>query len=250
MRRIETRTEVNFSSKWRLAQKYADHTSSPIIHYIRNKERATHILLLDTIFIKVRGEERAVLIAYDTGIGVIDYWIDVSENATAYSVIFQHLDKAKYDPICVVSDRHTSIVQVVKEKNLPHQLCVFHLLKQLKEWLTIAGEFRLPKDMLLYNRIYYIFMANRIEDIPRLIEEFRVFQNAFSGRKSVFKWFWEVLPNALMHLSYEEKVPRTTAYIESLNKRLRQRFKTFYGVKSEESLRKTLKILFYLQERK
>lgn len=206
--------------------------------------------MLDAIFINVKGEERAVMIAYDTGIGVIDYWIDESENVTAYSLIFQHLNKVGYKPICVVSDRCISILKAVKDQKLPHQYCVFHLIKQLREWLTVKGEFRHPKDKLLFSRIHHIFMSTKIEDIPRRIERFRVFEAAFSGRTNVFAWFWEVVPNALLHLSYEGKIPRTSNYIENLNKRIRQRLKTFYGIKSEASLRKTLKILFYFQERK
>lgn len=206
--------------------------------------------MLDAIHINVRGKERAVLIAYDTGIGVIGYWIDESENVMGYSVLFQQLDVVGYKPICVVSDRHVSIVKVVAEKNLPHQLCVFHLLKNLKQWLTIAGEFRQPKDVLLFDRIQHIFMSNRIEDVPRRIDRFRLFQAAFTGRSAIFDWFWDVVPHALLHLSYEQKIPRTSNHIENLNKRIRQRLKTFYGVKSEDGLRKTLKMLFYFQERK
>ena len=231
-------------------QKYAKHISHPLIHYLRNKDRASNTLLVDAIYIKVKGEERAVLIAYDTGIGVINYWIDESESASAYGMLFRQLDYVGYKPICVVSDRHVSIIKVVDERRLPHQFCVFHLLKQLRENLTVRGEFRYPKDEILFNRIYHIFMTNKIENIPSLIEQFRVFQEAFDGREPVFAWFWNVVPNALLHLSYQQKIPRTSNYIENLNKRIKQRFKTFYGVKSEDSLRKTLKILFYFQERK
>lgn len=250
LRRIEERTDVGYVTKWRNAQKYADHVPHPLIHYMRNRARASHILLLDAIFIKVKGEERAVMIAYDTGIGVINYWIDVSENAMAYSVVFQQLDMADYEPICVVSDRCISILKAIGERNLPHQLCIFHLLKQLRDWLTVSGEFRRPKDKLLFNRIHHIFMTNNIEYLPRRIERFKIFENAFDGRDSIFEWFWEVVPKALLHLSYQENIPRTTNHIENLNKRIRQRFKTFYGVKSEDSLRKTLRVFFYLQERK
>ena len=168
----------------------------------------------------------------------------------AYSVLFQQLDRVKYKPICVVSDRHASIVKIVAERNLPHQLCVFHLLKQLREKLTISGGFRQPKDAILFNRIQHIFMSNRIEDVPRRIDRFRLLEEAFTGRSDVFVWFWQTVPNALLHLSYEEKIPRTSNCIENLNKRIRQRLKTFYGVKSEDSLRKILRILFYFQERK
>lgn len=250
LRRIEERTDVNFSSKWRQAQEYADHIPFPLKHCLKNKNRASYVLLLDAIYIKVKGEQRAVLIAYDTGIGVINYWIDESENVMAYSVLLQQLDKVGYKPICAVSDRHSSIVKALSERRIPHQLCVFHLLKHLRENLTVLGEFRRPKDRLLFARIHHILMTERIEDVPRRIDRFRVFQEAFDGREKVFEWFWEVVPNALLHLSYREEIPRTTNYIENLNKRIRQRLKTFYGVKSEDSLRKTLKILFYLQERK
>lgn len=112
------------------------------------------------------------------------------------------------------------------------------------------GGGRYPKDEILFNRIYHIFMTNKIEDVPRRIERFRVFQEAFDGRTPIFDWFWNVVPGALLHLSYQQKIPRTSNYIENLNKRIKQRLKTFYGVKSEDSLRKTLKILFYFQERK
>mgnify|MGYP001591089463 FL=1 len=54
-------------------QRYASHVPYPIIHYMRNREKASKNLLLDATFTKVQGEDRAVMIAYDTGIGVLDY---------------------------------------------------------------------------------------------------------------------------------------------------------------------------------
>jgi transposase-like protein len=189
---------VKFLTKWRQAQKYANHVSHPLIHYLRNKDRASHILLLDAIFIKVKGEERAVLIAYDTVIGVINYWIDESENIAAYSLIYQQLEKVGYKPICVVSDKCISIVKTTAEKKYPHQYCVFHLLKTLRAWLTVSGEFRYPKDKLLFNRIHHIFMTEKIEDVPRRIERFRVFQSAFNGREDIFKMVLESCPKCII----------------------------------------------------
>lgn len=69
--------------KWKQVQEYADHIPSPIEHYLENRNKATHILLVDALFTKVKGEDRAVMIAWDTGIGVVDYWIDCTENKTA-----------------------------------------------------------------------------------------------------------------------------------------------------------------------
>lgn len=250
LRRIEERTDVNFTAKWRRAQVYAKHIPFPLMHYVKNRERASHVLLLDATFTRVKGEDRAIMIAYDTGIGVLDYWIDVTENATAYFLIFQHLDGVGYQPLCVVSDGHDSITTVLRDRNLPHQRCIFHLLKNLKYILMVQGEFREPKDLLLFARIRWIFLAPAIEDLPRRLELFRVFERAFSGRRKVFEWFWKVLPEAVLHLSYAKPIPRTTTLLENLNGQVKQRLKTMRGVKSEKSLRNLLKILFYFRKYK
>jgi transposase-like protein len=250
LRRIEERTDVNFVTKWRLAQKYADHIPYPLQNYLRNKNKATGILIVDATFTKVKGEDRAIMIAYDTGIGVIDFWIDYTENKTAYSYIFQRLDKVGYKPICVVSDGHFSITPVITERNLPHQRCIFHLLKNLRFFLTSEGNWKTPKDHILYSRIKGILKTNNIEDLPERIDKFRDFERIFPGRKDIFKWFWSVVNDAVLHLSYKENVPRTTALIENLNGQIKQRIKTFRGVKSEKSLDNLLKILFYFRKYK
>lgn len=231
-------------------QKYSQHVPYPIIHYMRNKEKATGILLLDATFTKVKGKERAMMIAYDSGIGVIDYWVDSGENKTAYDLIFQHLDSAGYQPICIVSDGNISILSLVAERNLPHQRCIFHLLRDLKSWLTKNGEFVYAKDHILYSRIKAIFKTRKIEDLPKRVELFRSISYLFSHRELVLNWFWKVLPNAVLCLSYEEKVPRTSNLLENLNGQIKQRIKTMRGVKSEKSLHNLLKILFYLRNYK
>lgn len=236
--------------KWKQVQKYSKHIPYPIIHYLRNKSSATEILLLDATFTKVRGEERAIMIAYDTGVGVIDYWIDDSENKTAYDLIFQHLDSVGYRPICVVSDGHSSISSLIAERNLPHQRCIFHLLRDLKSWLTREGEFIYPKDHILYSRIKGIFKTGKIEDLPKRLELFRSISYIFSYRRQILDWFWEILPNAVLCLSYKENVPRTTNLLENLNGQIKQRIKTMRGVKSEKSLHNLLKILFYFRNYK
>lgn len=230
--------------KWKQVQKYSKHISSPLIHYLRNKQKATEILLLDATFTKVKGEERAIMMAYDSGIGLIDYWIDESENKTAYDLIFQHLDKVGYQPICVVSDGHISILSLVAERNLPHQRCIFHLLRDLKSWLTKNGEFIYPKDHILYSRIKAIFKTSKIEYLPAKLELFKSISYIFLHRKPILDWFWDVLPSAVLCLSYKEKVPRTTNLLENLNGQIKQRIKTMRGMKSEKSLRNLLKILF------
>jgi transposase-like protein len=250
LRRIQERTDVSFSAKWRMAQGYASHIPSPLQNYARNGAGATHILLMDATFTKVDGEDRAIMIAYDTGVGVVDYWIDCTENKTAYAYLLQRLDKAGYRPICVVTDGHFSVLPILKERNLPHQRCLFHLLKNLRCSLTKDGDWKTPKDHVLYSRIKGILKTGRIEDLPVRIDEFRRFERIFPGRKEVFRWFWSVLPDAVIHLSYEEDVPRTTALIENLNGQVKQRIKTFRGVKSERSLNNLLKILFHFRKYK
>lgn len=236
--------------KWKQVQKYSKHIPSPIINYIRNKEKATEILLLDATFTKIRGKERAIMIAYDSGIGVIDYWIDESENKTAYALIFQHLDSVGYKPICVVSDGNISILSLVAERNLPHQRCIFHLLQDLDRALTRNGEYIYGSDYVLYSRIKGIFKTNKIEDLPERLKLFKSISYIFKHRKLVLEWFYAVLPNAVLHLSYEEKVPRTSNLLENFNGQIKQRIKTMRGMKSEKSMHDFLKILFYLRKYK
>lgn len=190
------------------------------------------------------------MIAYDTGIGVVDYWIDVTENATGYSLILQRLGKAGYRPVCVVSDGGGSILTAVGERGLPHQRCVFHLLKGLRRMLTSGDDWRQPKDHVLYSRMKWVLKTGRIEDLPERVAQFRRFESIFPGRGPVFAWFWSVLPSAVLHLSYAEDVPRTTALLENLNGQVKARLKTFRGVKSERSLGNLLKILFHFRARK
>jgi transposase-like protein len=134
--------------------------------------------------------------------------------------------------------------------NLPHQRCIFHLLKNLKFYLTNEGNWKQPKDNILYSRIKGILKTNNIKDLPERIDKFRQFERIFPGRRKIFKWFWSVLPNAVLHLSYEEDIPRTTAKLENLNGQIKARIKTMRGVKSEQSLNNFLKILFYFRKYK
>jgi len=233
-----------------MVQKYASHIPSPLENYIKNKDYASGILLLDATFTKIKGEDLGVIIAYDTGIGVVDYWFDVSENATAYNYILQRLKKVGYVPICIVSDGYSAILTVVKDRELPHQRCIFHLLKNLRTALTNQGNWKKPKDHILYSRIKGILKTTKLEDLPERIDKFRQFERIFPGRKEIFKWFWLVLPAAVLHLSFEEDVPRTTALLENLNGQIKARIKTFRGVKSEQSLHNLLKILFYFRKYK
>jgi len=239
--------------KWKQVQKYADHIPSPLENYAKNKEKTTRILLMDALFTKVSGKDRAVMIAWDTGIGVVDYVINVTENKTAYSYLFQRLvDKAGYKPICVVSDGHFSIIPIIRERKLPHQRCTNHLLRELKRKLVHKTEAELTgRNKVLYSRIKHVFHTKNIEGLPERVEYFRAMvAPMYSDKQSVMRWFWKILPDAVLHLSYAENVPPTTNRIENLNGQVKQRLKTMRGMKSEKSLHNLLKILFYFRKYK
>lgn len=249
MRRIEERTDVNFSGKWKQVQKYADLIQSPLE---RELSKASKVLLLDATFTKIKGKDIAIYIAYDTGIGVVDYWLDETENKTGYNYILRRLESKNYIPICVVSDRHWSLLPVMKERQIPHQYCIFHLLQELRRNLTRKSTAK-PKgaNAVLYSRIKWIIKTDNIDKLPKKIDFFRIkTMPLFQKKQSILKWFWEILPHAVLHLSYEEKVENTTGLRENLNGQIKQRIKTFRGVKSEDSLHKMLKILFYFRNYK
>lgn len=210
--------------------------------------------MLDGTFTKVKGTTKCIHIAYDAGIGVIDYWIDDTENKTAYWYILRRIEEVGYKPIICLSDGHSAIVPILKEKNIPHQQCIFHLLQSLRRELTkkVFGH-EIPKQYkVLYSRIKYIFKAKNIESMAKGVENLRILTPCFTApkQKKVLKWFWKNIISATLHHSYIEKIPHTTNQLENINGQIKQRLKTMRGVKSEESLIKILKILFYLRKYK
>lgn len=211
--------------------------------------------MLDGKYVRVKGKSVCIHIAYDTGIGVVNYWIDDTENKTAYGLLLRQLREQKYSPICIVSDKHLSLPPLMKDLQIPHQLCVFHLLQSLKRIITRKNNpyADIPKGFkVMYSRIKGILKTSNIEDLPDRVQSFRSLTKYWKTKRhqGVLKWFWKTLPKAVMGLSFEEKIPRTTNLLENLNGQIEQRLKTFRGVKSEESLNKILKILFYFRNYK
>lgn len=251
LRRIRDRTHSqSHSTHWEQAQKYADYIPSPIEHFQKKKHLASGILILDGKWVNVRGEERCIHIAYDTSIGVVDYWIDVSENKTAYGYMLSRLKRSGYVFRCVVSDGHFGIVPLVDEEKIPHQRCIFHLLKSIRQFLCVQGELS-GGNKVLYSRIKYILKSKDIESLQERVTWLRMYSvPAFTRKKqkSALQWLWKILPEATIHLCFlEEEVPRTSNLLENLNGQIEARLKTFRGVKSEKSLRNLLKILFYFR---
>jgi transposase-like protein len=248
LRRIKTRTGTkSHSIHWEQAQKYATHIPSPLEHFKRNSHLVSGILILDGKHVPILGEDHCIHIAYDTGIGVVDYWIDCTENKTAYGYMVAQLKAAGYPFICVVSDGHFGIVPLIESENFSHQRCIFHLLQSLKQFLSQNGELT-GGNKVLYARLKYILKTKSIEDLEKRVSWFRKFSApnfTTKKQKSALRWLWEILPEATIHLCFlSEEVPRTTNLLENLNGQIEARLKTFRGVKSEQSLNNLLKILF------
>lgn len=244
LRRIEEKTKKSHVAHWKLAQRYADHIPAPLDNLKTNLDKSSRILLLDGLFVNIQGEDNCVHIAYDTQIGVVDYWQDCTENKQAYGYILARLKKNGYEPICVVSDGHWGIKTICEAEKIPQQFCIFHILQYLRTQLSDYGEL-LKGNKVLYSRMKGILKSSNIESLENKIQSFRKIVMHFetARQKRIIKWFFKVLPRATMHLSFEENVPNTTGILENLNGQIRARFKTFRGVKSQESLEKTLKIL-------
>ncbi len=247
LRRIGDRTGKSHMAHWKLSQRYAEHIISPLEHFIAHQHEATGILLMDGKWVRIRGESFCIHIAYDTGIGVVDYWIDCSENKQAYGYILKRLREAGYELLVAVSDGHSSLVSLLEEENIPHQRCLFHLLQDLKEMLEIHGEL-FGGNHVLYSRLKYILKSKTLEKLVERLELFRAQSlSIFSSckQRKTIKWFWNILHDATVHLSFEEgEIPRTSNSLENINGQIEARLKTFRGVKSEKSLHNLLKILF------
>ncbi len=231
MRRIETKTDISFSAKWKQAQKYADHIPHPLNNLKKYISKSSGILLLDGKYVNVLGELVCIHVAFDTDIGVVDYFIDDTENKTAYGYILRRLRECGYEPICGISDGHSGIESLLREEGIPNQLCIFHLIQTLRRMLSKQNFFStvIPQEhKVLYSRIKGIFKTAKIDDIPARIDNFRKLQKYWQlpVQKKVLRWFWQNLPNAIIGLSFEEYVPNTNNRLENLNGQIEARLKT------------------------
>lgn len=255
LRRVRDRVRgKDHTVHYRLAQKYAEqHIPSPLEHFKSHRSFASGILLLDGKWVNILGESSCIHIAYDTGIGVVDYWIDCTENKQAYGFILRRLKDAGYELRIAVSDGHASLISLFEEENIMHQRCLFHLLCDLRRMLETYGELQ-GGDHILYSRLKYILKSKTLELFVSRLEEFRrrsLPWFATSKQRQAIQWFFEVLHDATVHLSFEAKeVPRTSNRLETLNGQIEARIKTFRGVKSERSLHNLLKILFRFRKYK
>lgn len=245
---------MDFTVKWRDVQKYAEYIATPLENLKRNLSQTSGILMLDGVFTKVKGETKCIHIAYDTKLGVIDYWIDETENKTAYWYVIRRIEEVGYKPIICISDGNNSIEKTIQEKGIPHQQCVFHLLQSLRRDLTkkMFGNEIPSHYKVLYSRIKFIFKAKNIESVVNGVENLRVLSPCFTlpKQRKILKWFWYNVASATIRHSYEEEIPSTINQLENLNGQIKQRLKTMRGVKSEDSLNKILKILFYFRNYK
>lgn len=247
LRRIEERTDKSHMAHWKRVQAYAKCLPSPLDNFKRHINLASGILILDGKHVRIKGVNHCIHIAYDTQIGVVDYWIDCTENKTAYGYLIARLKAAGYTFKCVVSDGHFGIVPAMEEESLPHQRCLFHLLRNLKDFLSKSGSLQ-GGNKVLYSRLKYILKAKNIEALEKRVSGFRTFSApnfTTKKQKSTLQWLWGILPQATIHLSFiDENVPRTSNLLENLNGQIEARLKTFRGVKSEQSLHNLLRILF------
>ena len=57
--------------KWKQVQQYGEHIASLVDVHSKSFSKSKGILLLDGTFLTVHGEDRVILIAYDTILGVV-----------------------------------------------------------------------------------------------------------------------------------------------------------------------------------
>lgn len=152
-----------------------------------------------------------------------------------------------YKVKCIVSDGHWALESIIEEENFPHQRCIFHIIQNLQQQLTINGELK-GSYRVLYSRLKYVLKSPTIEKLATRVDKLRIYTNlAFLTPKQLktLKFFFQTLHNATLHLSFTDlEVPRTNNRLENLNGQIKARLKTFRGVKSEDSLNKILKIIF------
>lgn len=232
-------------SAWRDEQKAGKSILTPLDFFKRHKKCASGILLLDGKFLNIRGTERCEHLAYDTHIGLVNNWMDDTENSTAYWHMYAELKEAGYSLRAIVSDGHIGIAKLTEEEKIPHQRCVFHLLQDIRYFLGIRND-EISGNWILFQRLRHILLSPTLEKFVENLEFFRKYTSLlFENKKSILKWFYKNLEAAMMHLSFTDgEVPRTSNQIENYIGQVEQRLKTMRGFKSEISAKNTLNAIF------
>lgn len=244
-RRVGERQQRSAMSIWRDEQKAGKSILTPLEFFKRHRACASGILLLDGKFLKIRGDERCEHFAYDTSLGLVNAWMDDTENATAYWHMYAQLKEAGYPLHAIVSDGHGGIASLVKEERIAHQRCVFHLLQDLRYFLGLRND-EISGNWILFRRLRYILMSPTLEKLVENLEFFRNYTSLlFERKKSVLRWFYKNLEAATMHFSFSTgEVPRTNNQMENYIGQIEQRLKTMRGLKSEISAKNTLNAIF------
>ncbi len=232
-------------SIWRDEQRAGRSILTPLEFFKRHRECASGILLLDGKFLKIRGAERCEHFAFDTALGLVNSWMDDTENSTAYWHMYAELKKEGYPLRAIVSDGHSGIAKLTAEENIPHQRCVFHLLQDLRYFLGIRND-EISGNWILFQRLRHILMSPTLEKLVENLEFFRRYTSLlFVHKKSILKWFYKNLEAATMHFSFiDGDVPRTNNQMENFIGQVEQRLKTMRGFKSEISAKYTLNAIF------
>lgn len=232
-------------SIWRDEQKAGKHILQPLEFFKRHRKCASGILLLDGKFLKIRGEERCEHLAIDTNIGLVNSWMDDTENSTAYWHMYAQLKAAGYPLRAIVSDGHSGIAKLAHEEKIPHQRCVFHLLQDLRFSLGLKQD-EISGNWILFQRLRYILMSPTLEKLVENLQFFRKYTSLlFQHKKSILRWFYRILEAATMHFSFVDgDVPRTNNQMENFIGQIEQRLKTMKGFKSEIAAKNTLNAIF------
>lgn len=251
LRRIRDKKGNAHNTIWYRVQEYSDHIPHPIENLHLRLSEASGILVLDATHTRIKGKGHYIHIAYDTGIGVIHFAIDDSENATAYAIMLNMLAERGYKPLVVVSDAHGGILSAIADWNIPHQRCNFHLLKNLRDMLTIKRELK-GNNHVLFVRMWRVITSRTIEELSQRANDLRSITFCFRKKEHyrALQLFWKTLHEATLHLSFDGLVPNTSNIIERVNGQIKARLKTMRGVKSKQSLYKLLKILFHFKHYK
>jgi transposase-like protein len=238
--------EGQFMQFYRIVDRLGEGCKSPVQVAKELHPRWSGMLGLDTKVVKVRGEERFLLMAVDIVTqDAVDSWLATQESLVALELFLREVrDEVGYSPKLAVIDLDQTWRQAVESvfPNVPVQLCVVHFERIVDR--IIPKLKRTPRQMELKQMVRDVLYAPDGDEARGALEGLLKRGGCFRDRKSkqVIGSLKENFELLTTHFRVEGSF-RSNNAVESVNDKLGMKLWLIRGYKSVRTARNSLNLM-------
>jgi transposase-like protein len=238
--------KIGYTQLFRIIDKLGEGCKSPVEVSKELQPRWSGMLGLDTKVVKVRGEERYLLIAVDIVTqDVVDSWLAAQESLVALELFLREVrDEIGYAPKLVVIDLDMTWRGAVESvfPYVPIQLCVVHFERIVDR--IIPKLKRTPRQMELKQMVRDVLYAPSENEALWALDRLLRRRGYFRDRKSrqVINSLQENFELLTTHFRIKDSF-RSNNAAESVNDKLGMKLWLIRGYKTTRTARNSLRLM-------